>query len=131
MGCKPGKIQESEEEDVTKKKKSKNSKHRKKGRKHSHRHRHRHRRERDEIIEIDELPHDDSKNSQHEITREIHENDDTASEQSVSVDEFVDIVVADSEAFNHVFIEQRQYRQIRQRILIVRWLYHHFHEFPL
>jgi hypothetical protein len=109
MGCKPGKIQPSEEKDVTKKKKSEGSKDEKIWRADSHRHDPPFGSQpKDEIIEINKLPHDDSHNSQHQITKEIHQNNDTPNKRPTSVDEFVNIVIADPEAFNHAFIEQRQ-----------------------
>jgi transglutaminase/protease-like cytokinesis protein 3 len=109
MGCKSGKIQPFEEEDVGKKKKSEGSKDEKIWRADSHRHDPPFDSQpKDEIIEINKLPHYDAHNSQHQITNEIHQNNDTPNKRPTSVDEFVNIVIADPEAFNHAFIEQRQ-----------------------
>jgi hypothetical protein len=93
-----------DEEEHIKKKKHRRSKHRKRRGKRS---RHRHR-PKNEIVDIEESPPDNSINTQHQIRTVSHTSNDTVSEHLPIVDELVDIEVIDPGAFNQVFIQQRQ-----------------------
>jgi transglutaminase/protease-like cytokinesis protein 3 len=109
MGCKIFKSLSYDKQEVVKRKRHRRSKYRKRhGKRSGHHHHSRRRQSKDEIIPIEYPSSDDLNNSQYEMKPIQPITNDTVSEHSVVVEELVDIEVGDFEAFNHLFVQQRQ-----------------------
>ena len=106
MGCKICKTEPPpEDQKNVDNKRSKKSGHRKKRRENSD---HGDQPKPEIIDDFDKRSYNDSAISEVEITIKRPRTIDTVSEESVVVDEFIDIEVADSQAFNQNIIQQRQ-----------------------
>ena len=104
MGCQISTAQLNQQDPIVRKTRSR---HQKRKRHKGHRRHHQYRSKR-KISDIDKLSRENSIISQHDHKEEAYATDHISSENSVIADEFVDIELADPEAFNQVFIQQHQ-----------------------